>query len=157
MSLLRVTPELLSTAAADLSRVASAIEAANATAITPIGTLLPAAGDEVSAAAAALFSSYGAAYQHANARTAAFHSAFVRQLTAAAASYASAEADAGQNMVNIINAPAQALLGRPLIGNGSNGAPGTGQNGGPGGILIGNGGTGGSGALGQNGGDGGAA
>ncbi len=27
----------------------------------------------------------------------------------------------------MINAPALALLGRPLIGNGANGAPGTGQ------------------------------
>ncbi|MEK1233279.1 PE family protein, partial [Mycobacterium ulcerans] len=27
----------------------------------------------------------------------------------------------------MVNAPTQALLGRPLIGNGANGAPGTGQ------------------------------
>ncbi|UGT94672.1 hypothetical protein LTS72_27345 [Mycobacterium ostraviense] len=57
-------------------------------------------------------------------------------------------------LLNIVNSPAQVLLGRPLFGNGINGA-GTGQDGGPGGLLIGNGGSGGSGAPGQNGGDGG--
>jgi DprA winged helix domain len=46
------------------------------------------------------------------------------------------------------NAPTQALLGRPIIGNGANGAAGTGQAGGAGGILWGNGGNGGSGAAG---------
>ncbi|EUA05887.1 pE-PGRS FAMILY PROTEIN [Mycobacterium kansasii 732] len=49
----------------------------------------------------------------------------------AAASYAGAEADAGQSLLNIVNSPAQVLLGRPLFGNGINGAPGTGQDGGP--------------------------
>ena len=44
-----------------------------------------------------------------------------------------------------------AATGRPLVGNGTNGAPGTGQNGGPGGILWGPGGDGGSGAPGQPG------
>ncbi|VAZ86174.1 PE-PGRS family protein PE_PGRS61 [Mycobacterium persicum] len=43
----------------------------------------------------------------------------------------------------MINAPTQAVLGRPLIGNGANGAPETGQNGAPGSILLGNGGAGG--------------
>ena len=54
-----------------------------------------------------------------------------------------------------INAPTNTVLGRPLIGNGTNGAPVTGQDGGPGGILFGNGGDGGSGAPGQAGGKGG--
>ncbi|MET2805003.1 PE family protein, partial [Mycobacterium tuberculosis] len=43
----------------------------------------------------------------------------------------------------MLNAPTQALLGRPLVGNGANGAPGTGANGGDGGILFGSGGAGG--------------
>ena len=62
-----------------------------------------------------------------------------------------------QNVLNAINAPTEALLGRPLIGNGANAAPGTGQNGGAGGLLLGNGGNGGSGAANQSGGRGGAA
>ena len=37
----------------------------------------------------------------------------------------------------MINAPTDLLLGTPLIGKGTNGAPGTGQAGGPGGLLWG--------------------
>ncbi|BCI92172.1 hypothetical protein NIIDMKKI_73780 [Mycobacterium kansasii] len=48
-------------------------------------------------------------------------------------------------------------MGRPLIGNGTNGLPNTGQDGGPGGLLYGNGGNGGSGGPGQLGGNGGSA
>jgi hypothetical protein len=50
-----------------------------------------------------------------------------------------------QDLLGIVNAPTDALLGRPLIGNGANGAPGTGAAGGDGGWLIGNGGAGGAG------------
>ncbi|MGB9222848.1 MAG: PGRS repeat-containing protein, partial [Mycobacterium sp.] len=57
----------------------------------------------------------------------------------------------------MLNAPFQVALGRPLIGNGANAAPGSGQNGGAGGLLFGDGGAGGSGAVGQHGGNGGAA
>ncbi|MEK1114744.1 PE family protein, partial [Mycobacterium ulcerans] len=70
-------------------------------------------------------------------------------------------ATSNQALLDLINAPTQALLDRPLIGNGANGAAGTGANGGDGGILFGNGGAGGSGAVnglgtGQAGGNGGA-
>ncbi len=40
--------------------------------------------------------------------------------------------------------PVKDLTGRPLVGNGANAAPGTGQNGAPGGWLLGDGGAGGS-------------
>ncbi|MCV7076929.1 hypothetical protein H7I94_15520, partial [Mycobacterium szulgai] len=40
-----------------------------------------------------------------------------------------------QQGLAMINAPAQTLFGRPLIGNGLPGAPGTGNPGGPGGLL----------------------
>jgi hypothetical protein len=62
-----------------------------------------------------------------------------------------------EDVLGAINAPTELMLQRPLIGNGTNAAPGTGQNGGAGGILWGNGGNGGSGAPGQNRGTGGAA
>ncbi|WP_407689589.1 PecA family PE domain-processing aspartic protease [Mycobacterium sp. HUMS_1102779] len=64
---------------------------------------------------------------------------------------------AEQTIVNLINAPTNTLLGRPLIGNGASGANGTGQAGQAGGILWGNGGTGGSGGPNHPGGAGGAA
>ncbi|WP_343286442.1 PGRS repeat-containing protein, partial [Mycobacterium tuberculosis] len=74
--------------------------------------------------------------------------------------YAVAEAASAtplQNVLDAINAPVQSLTGRPLIGDGANGIDGTGQAGGNGGWLWGNGGNGGSGAPGQAGGAGGAA
>jgi PPE-repeat protein len=61
------------------------------------------------------------------------------------------------DVLGVVNAPTEFLVGRPLIGNGTHGAAGTGQAGGPGGILVGNGGNGGSGAAGQAGGPGGPA
>ena len=61
---------------------------------------------------------------------------------AAGADEVSASIAVQQDVLHTINAPSQALTGRPLIGNGANGAPGTGANGGDGGWLIGNGGNG---------------
>ena len=49
----------------------------------------------------------------------------------------------GQDLLDLINAPFLALTGRPLIGNGANGAPDTGEAGRNGGWLYGNGGSGG--------------
>jgi PPE-repeat protein len=63
-----------------------------------------------------------------------------------------------RDVLGVINAPTNYLLGRPLIGDGTNGAPGTGRAGGPGGFLWGDGGNGGSsGTPGRAGGPGGAA
>ncbi|WP_165849760.1 hypothetical protein [Mycobacterium uberis] len=47
-----------------------------------------------------------------------------------------------QDALNVIHVPTQALLGHPLIGNGVDGQPGNGQNGGVGQLLFSNGGTG---------------
>lgn len=38
-----------------------------------------------------------------------------------------------QDILNAINAPTELLLGRPLVGNGTNGSPGSGKSGGAGG------------------------
>jgi hypothetical protein len=97
----------------------------------------------VSAAIAAVFSAHGQQFQALSAQAAAFHNQFVQLMNAGAGQYALTEAanatplqTVGHDLLNAVNAPTQALLGRPLIGNGANGAPGTGQAGGPGGILI---------------------
>ncbi|OBF48961.1 PE family protein, partial [Mycobacterium sp. 852002-50816_SCH5313054-b] len=124
----------------------SAIAGANLAAIGPTTGLLAPATDEVSAAITAVFTGHAHEYQTLSAQASAFHEQFVRAVSTAADSYASAEAANAsplQELLNVINAPTQTLLGRPLIGNGANGAPGTGQNGGAGGILIGNGANGG--------------
>lgn len=119
-------------AATDLAAVGSTINAAAAAAATPTTGLLAAGADEVSAAVAAVFGAHAQAYQNVSARAAAFHEQFVQTLAGGAGAYTAAEAAATsplqalqQEVLSVINAPALALLGRPLIGNGANGAPGT--------------------------------
>jgi hypothetical protein len=66
----------------------------------------------------------------------------VQALNAGAQSYAATEAANAlplQTLLNLINAPTEALVGRPLIGNGTDGLPGSGANGTDGGLLFGNG------------------
>src|SRR5271169_1751495 len=161
MSFVIAAPEFVGSAASDLARIGSMIDQAHAAAVAPTTAVLPAAADEVSAAIAALFSGHAQGFQALGAQAATFHAQFVQLMNAGAGSYAGAEAANAsplqaveQQVLGVINAPTEALLGRPLIGNGANGAPGTGANGGAGGILIGNGGNGGSGGAGQNRGNG---
>ncbi|SGB60691.1 PE domain-containing protein [Mycobacterium tuberculosis] len=163
MSFVNVAPQLVSTAAADAARIGSAINTAN-TAAAATTQVLVAAQDEVSTAIAALFGSHGQHYQAISAQVAAYQERFVLALSQAGSTYAVAEAASAtplqqieQALLGVINTPAEALVGRKLIGDGAHGAPGTGQAGGAGGILWGNGGNGGSGAPGQAGGAGGAA
>ncbi len=152
-----------------MAGIGSAISAANAAALAPTSVLAAAGADEVSAAVAALFSAHAGQYQQLGARAALFHEQFVQALTGAASAYASAEAtNVEQQVLGLINAPTQALWGRPLIGNGADGTAAN-PNGGAGGLLYGNGGngfsqttagltggTGGSAGLIGNGGNGGA-
>ena len=162
MTFLIAAPATVAATATELAGIGSALSVAHAAAAIPTTALLPAAGDEVSGAIASLFSGYAKVYQSLNAQAATFHQRFVQALDGAGNSYAAAEAANAsplqtleQDVLGLINAPTDAVLGRPLIGNGTDGTPGTGQNGGPGGLLAGNGGNGGSGASGQPGGRGG--
>ncbi|MCV7093271.1 PE family protein, partial [Mycobacterium interjectum] len=134
-------PAVVASVAADLRSIGSALTQAHATAVGPTTGLLAAGADEVSAAVAALFGSHAQAFQDLGARAAAFHAEFVQAMQAAAGSYAASEAAnasplaaAEQDAMGAVNAPAQALFGRPLIGNGTPGGPG--QAGGPGGLLY---------------------
>ncbi|WP_142399933.1 PE family protein, partial [Mycobacterium marinum] len=144
MSYLTVAPEALSAATSDAAEIGSALAAANAAAAARTAGLLSAGGDEVSAAIAAVFSAHGVQYQAISAQMAQFHRQFAQALSAANRSYALAEAANAsplqaieQQLLAAINAPTQTLLGRPLIGNGVDGAPG--QSGAAGGLLWGNG------------------
>lgn len=145
MSFVTVAPEWLSSAAAELESIGAALNAANAAAAAPTTQLAAAAADEVSAAVATLFAGFGNEYQALNTQVGAFHRQFLLTLNSAAGAYASAEAAAAvpllDEVLGVINAPTQLLLGRPLIGDG---APGTeaSPNGGAGGLLVGNGGAG---------------
>lgn len=188
MSFVIAAPETVTDAANSLARLAETIGTANATAAAPTAGVLVAGADEVSVAIAAVFTQHASTYQVLSAQGAAFHAEFVRILNAGAGTYAAAEgANAtplqtieqnveqqaagmitsapvqtfGQDTLDVINAPTNILLGRPLIGNGSNGtttSQGIGTAGGDGGILWGYGGNGGdSTAYGVPGGVGGAA
>lgn len=156
MSFVLIAPEFVTAAAGDLTNLGSSISAANASAASATTQVLAAGADEVSARIAALFGGFGLEYQAISAQVAAYHQRFVQALSTGAGAYASAEAAAAEQIVlGVINAPTQALLGRPLIGDGAN-ATTPGGAGGAGGLAgqIGNGGSGGSGGAGGNGGTG---
>lgn len=120
MSFVLISPEVVSAAAGDLANVGSTISAANKAAAAATTQVLAAGADEVSARIAALFGMYGLEYQAISAQVAAYHQQFVQTLRTGAASYMLAEAtNVEQNLLNLINAPTQTLLGRPLIGDGA--------------------------------------
>ncbi|WP_084454282.1 PE family protein, partial [Mycobacterium interjectum] len=148
MSFVFAVPEMVSGAASDLANIGSTISTASATAAAPTTGMVASAADEVSASVAAFFSAHAAQYQAISAQVEAFHSQFVQAVASGAMSYAAAEAANAsplqaleQQLLAVVNTPTELLLGRPLIGNGANGAPGTGAPGGAGGILLGNGGS----------------
>ncbi|MEK1251451.1 PE family protein [Mycobacterium ulcerans] len=187
MSFVIADTQWVSEAAGSLARIGSLIETANSAAATQTTAVTAAAADEVSAAVASLFGSHGQSFQAVSLQAAAFHERFVQTLFGGAAAYTAAEAASVnplQPLLDVINAPTQLLLNRPLIGNGTDGTAAN-PDGGAGGLLIGDGGkgfssatagvaggsggsaglfgsggaggTGGGGALGGNGGTGGAA
>lgn len=164
MSLLDVAPEWLLAAAADLESIGSGLNAVQTVAALPTTGLLAAGADEISAAVAALFAGYGQEFQALATQAGAFHQQFVLALSSAAGSYLAAEAanaspllTVEQDLLAAVNAPTELLFGRALIGNGTDGTASS-PNGGPGGLLYGNGGTGFSNtASGLSGGAGGAA
>ncbi|BBX59712.1 PE family protein [Mycobacterium shottsii] len=162
MSFVGVAPEMVAVAASDLERLGSTIGAANVASAGSTTTILAAGADEASAVIAALFGTHAVEYQAISTQLSVFHEQFVQTLTDGVGAYSAAELvnvsplqNVEQDLLNLINAPTQALFGRPLIGKGADGAAGTGQAGAAGGILWGNGGSGGSGAVGQAGGAGG--
>lgn len=103
MSFVLVGPDMVATAAADVARIGSAVSAGNLAAVIPTTTVAAAAADEVSAAIAALFGAHAQEYQAAAAQAATFHEQFVATLSAAAASYASAEATVAGALVSAVS------------------------------------------------------
>ncbi|WP_415823719.1 PE family protein, partial [Mycobacterium basiliense] len=148
MSFVSVAPELVAAAASEVTAVGSAVAAASAAAAGST-TVVAAAADEVSAAIAALFGAYAQQYQAVSAQVAGFGERFVQTLIAGAGAYIGTEVGSAAAMSplqtverglwEVVNTPTEALFGRALIGNGTNGAPGTGQAGGAGGLLWGSG------------------
>lgn len=114
-------------AASDLANIGSTLSAANAVAAAQTTAVQAAAADEVSTAIAALFGWHAQTYQSLSAQATSFHDQFVQTVASSGTSYWSAEAtNVEQTLLNAINAPTEALFGRPLIGDGATGKPSTG-------------------------------
>ena len=161
MSYVIAAPETLAAATADLAGIGTALSDANRTAVAPTTGALAAGADEVSAAITALFNAHAKEFQALSSQAEAFHAQFAQTLAAGAGSYASAEArntalfrSMEHAVLGVVNAPAEAMTGRPLIGNGAD-ATVPGGRGADGGLLYGNGGDGAAGVSGQAGGAGG--
>lgn len=92
MSAVVAVPDLLAQAATQVATIGHALGAANETTAAATQAVLPAAADEVSASVAQLFSRFGQDYQTAAGQAAAYQQQFVQHLTAAANSYAAADA-----------------------------------------------------------------
>jgi hypothetical protein len=142
MTYVLVSPETVGWVAADVENIGASLATSHAAAAGLTTGVASAAADEVSTAIAALFSQHAQGYQKLATQAAAFHDRFVRTLTSGGNLYAAAEAanvsplqTVERDLLGVINAPTNLLLGRPLIGNGTNGAPGTGQAGGAGGFC----------------------
>ncbi len=82
--------DTLTAAATDVAGLGAAINAANAAAAVSTTRLMAAAGDEVSADIAALFSDHALQYQAVSAEAVAFHGRFVQALTGGVQMYAAA-------------------------------------------------------------------
>ena len=92
MTFVTTQPEIMTTAAGQLTGLGTELNAQNAAAMAPTSGVTPAAADEVSALTAAQFASQAAAYQAVSAHAAAVHELFVSVLNAGARSYAATEA-----------------------------------------------------------------
>ncbi|WP_459758565.1 PE family protein, partial [Mycobacterium riyadhense] len=125
MSFVNVAPEMVATAATELTSIGSTVGAATAAVAVPTTGVMAAATDEVSAALAALFTEYGQQFQTVAAQMAASYQQFTRNVMASVNAYTAAETTNIRQFVlsaaGPINEPFVELTGRPLIGDGANG------------------------------------
>ena len=131
MSFVFVSPDVVAAASRNLAGVGSAISQAHAAAAPMTTSVVAAAGDEVSASVAALFSEHGAAFQAAGAQAAAFHSHFVHALTSSGGRYAVAEAASAAPLEALIYPSLETLI---ASASGPYGSVGPGGVGGAGGL-----------------------
>ncbi|BBZ40815.1 PE family protein [Mycobacterium conspicuum] len=91
MSYVVVAPEMLTAAAGDLDTIGSDLSMARTAAAVPTINLVPAAGDEVSAGIAHLFSRYAEDFHGLAGKAAASHEQFAQHLKTGAAWYTGIE------------------------------------------------------------------
>ena len=77
MSFVVAVPEAVAASASNLAGIGSALSASNAAAALPTTGVVAAAGDQVSAAVAAVFGSHAQGYQALSAQMSTFHEEFV--------------------------------------------------------------------------------
>ncbi len=119
MPSLNVAPEVVSAASGNLQNLGSTLRSANAAAAGQTTAIAAPAADEVSSAISAALGTHAQEFQALRARAAAFHDEFVNLLNGGAAQYLSAEAaNVRQTLADAVNAPAEAVLGHPLMGTG---------------------------------------
>jgi len=133
MSFMFVTPDGVQDAAQALSRIHSSLSEASAAVAAPTTGIVAAGQDEVSIAIASLSAASATSSKVSAPRRRRFTR--IHQLDGSRGECLSrhrggqrlTSADARAERAGVINAPTEALLGRPLIGSGSSGAAGTGQ------------------------------
>ena len=113
MTSLLVQPEIITSVVTDLERIGSTVSAASAAAAAPTSGLLAAAADEVSAAIANFFGTYGQEFQAAVATVEAHQSQFQQALAAAANAYVHTEAAAATALQGVLGLPAAAAFTPP--------------------------------------------
>jgi hypothetical protein len=99
VSYVLATPELLSSAAEDLARIGSAVDAANAAAANSTTSLLAAGADEVSTGIASLFGAHAVAFQALTAQAADLQERFALTLAANANTYLTSEMTTAQTLL----------------------------------------------------------
>lgn len=127
MSFLIVTPDVVAAAATRLANIGATISDANAAAVALTTELVPAAEDQISAGIAALFGACARDFHALAEQAEALHDRFVGAVNTGVVSYVAAEGanaaalfqTAKQDLLGVVNAPAEALLGRPLIAAGT--------------------------------------
>lgn len=92
------TPELMTSAAADLATIGANVNAAHLITAAPTVAVIPAAADEVSAAIASAFANHAEAFQALAGKAAAFNDQFVQTLTSGGAAYAATEATSAASL-----------------------------------------------------------
>lgn len=127
MSFVGVNAAALVAAATRLESIGSTITDAHAAAAALTTDLMPAAQDEISTAIARVFGAVAQDYYGLAAQAATFQNRFQQALHTGAGSYVAAESanaaamlqTARQGVAGAVNAPAEALLGHPLIATGA--------------------------------------
>jgi hypothetical protein len=118
VSFVVMAPETLTAVAGNLAGIGSTLAQATTAAAGPTTGIATAAADEVSIAVSQLFGTYGREFQAVSTEAADFHAEFVRLLNGGAAAYLSAEiANAEQNLMDAVNAPAAAGPYQQLFAN----------------------------------------